>query len=367
MSVYNNISLDISNMCGKFVLRSEERSMKRKPSSTKIQLIPDIDSGFEPFEQKQNKIKESMDTKTYQLNSNNHDLRSTQPMKVVTKSPDDVVKVQFGQTKSQPTSSVVQNVGTRVNQDVVVVPTNQQSDPKTIELIQKIKMIVNSMNLDEKQLVHWRKRKFESALKVGENLVTIRIMFGKDKSGFRKMVETEFINEFCYKTAERYMKLFTNKKDLPPDVCSLRKAFISLGLMKEEDLDIEKKPEDVPVTNPPVIPSTPTTSIPKVKDFVSVKKKKLYDHPNSILVGHYRLNTPSGLFQVVVNPDGILYGIDVEDDSRMGPAKSEFEDIVFERLKPFVEWYNVKNKEKEEKKKEIDFYSSTVDELDRAA
>jgi hypothetical protein len=236
-------------------------------------------------------------------------------------------------------------------------------DPKTIELIQKIKMIVNSMNLDEKKLVHWRKRKFDSALVIGENLVTIRMTFGKDKSGFRKMVETEFINEFCYKTAERYMKLFTNKKDLPPDVCSLRKAFISLGLMKEEDLDIEKKPEDVPVTNPPVIPSTPTTSIPKVKDSVSVKKKKLYDHPNSILLGHYRLNSPNGLFQLEVNPDGRLLGVNVEDDSRMGGTKPEFEDIVFERLKPFVEWYNIKN----QKKKEIEFYSNTVYELDRAA
>ncbi len=36
---------------------------------------------------------------------------------------------------------------------------------KTIELIQKIKMIVNSMKMDEKELIHWRKRKFDSALK----------------------------------------------------------------------------------------------------------------------------------------------------------------------------------------------------------
>jgi hypothetical protein len=325
-----------------------------------------------------------METKTYKLHHENHELNSTHPNKRITKSPDDVVKVQFGQTKSQPTPSVVQNVGTGtgVNQDVVVVPTNQQSDPKTIELIQKIKMIVNSMKMDEKELIHWRKRKFDSALKVGENLVTIRIMFGKDKVGFRKFVETEFGNDFCYKTSERYMKLFTNKKDLPSDVCNLRGAYLSLGILKEEYLDIEKKPEDVPVTNPPVIPSTPTTStpttstpttstpttsIPKVKDFVSVKKKKLYDHPNSILLGHYRLNSPSGLFQVEVNPDGILYGINVEDSSRMVSTKPAFDDIVFERLKPFVEWYNIKNKEKEEKKKEIDFYSSTVDELDRAA
>ncbi len=313
-----------------------------------------------------------MDIKTYQLNSNNHDLKSTQPMKVVTKSPEDVIKVEFTEPKSTITHNVVpiQEVGTgsRVNQDLVVVPTSDQSepktvDPKTIELIQKIKMIVNSMNLDEKKLVHWRKRKFDSALVIGENLVTIRMTFGKDKSGFRKMVETEFINEFCYKTAERYMKLFTNKKDLPPDVCSLRKAFISLGLMKEEDLDIEKKPEDVPVTNPPVIPSTPTTSIPKVKDSVSVKKKKLFDHPNSILIGHYRLNSPNGLFQLEVNPDGRLLGVNVEDDSRMGPANSEFEDIVFERLKPFVEWYNIEN----QKKKEIQFCNDTINELDRAA
>ncbi len=315
-----------------------------------------------------------MDTKTYKLNHENHELNSTHPNKGITKSPNDVIKVEFSQPKSQPTPSVVQNVGTGtgVNQDVVVVPITQQSDPKTIELIQKIKMIVNLMKIDEKQLVHWRKRKFESALKIGENLVTIRIMFGKDKVGFRKLVETEFSNQFCYKTAERYMKLFTNKKDLPPDVCSLREAYVSLGILKEEYLDIEKNPEDVQVTTPPVVPSTPTkstptTSIPKVKDFISVKKKKLYDHPNSILLGHYRLNSPSGLYQVEVNPDGILYGINVEDSSRMVPTKPAFDDIVFDRLKPFVEWYNIKNKEKEEKKKEIDFYSSTVDELDRAA
>ena len=84
-----------------------------------------------------------MEIKTYQLNSNNHDLKSTQPMKVVTKSPDDMIKVQFGQTKSTITHNVVliQEVGTgsRVNPDLVVVPPSEQIDPKTVELIQKIK------------------------------------------------------------------------------------------------------------------------------------------------------------------------------------------------------------------------------------
>lgn len=64
-----------------------------------------------------------------------------------------------------------------------------------------------------------------------------------------------------------------------------------------------------------------------------------------------------------MNPDGRLLGVNVEDDSRMGGAKPEFEDIVFERLKPFVEWYNIKN----QKKKEIEFYSNTVYKLDEAA
>ena len=314
-----------------------------------------------------------MDIKTYQLNSNNHDLKSTQPMKVVTKSSEDVIKVEFTEPKSTITHNVVpiQDVGTRsgVNQDLVMVPTSDQSepktvDPKTIELIQKIKLIVNSIKIDEKQLVHWKKRKFDSALEAGENLVTIRMTFGKDKSGFRKLVETEFVNEFSYKTSKRYMKLFTNKKDIPSDVCNLREAYVSLGILKKEEyLDVEKKPEDVPVTNPPVIPSTPTTSIPKVKDFVSVKKKKLYDHPNSILIGRFRLGSDTKLYQLVVNPDGKLNGIDVEGDSRMGSTEPWFDDIVFERLKPFVEWYNIQN----QKKKEIQFCNDTIYELDRAA
>ena len=311
-----------------------------------------------------------MDIKTYQLNSNNHDLKSTQPMKVVTKSPDDVVKVQFGQTKSQPTPSVVQNVGTGtgVNQDVVVVPTSEQIepktvDPKTIELIQKIKMIVNSMKMDEKELIHWRKRKFDSALVIGENLVTIRKMFGKDKVGFRKFVETEFSNQFCYKTAQRYMKVYNKRSEIPNDVCTLRGAYLSVGILKEEYLDTDEKQENTSVNTLPVTPQQSKPKQTKEKTSVSFEKKKLYDHPNSILLGHYRLNSPNGLFQLEVNPDGRLLGVNVEDDSRMEGTKPEFEDIVFERLKPFVEWYNVKN----QKKKEIQFCTDTIYELDRAA
>ncbi len=49
VSVYNNNSLDISVISDTVGFRVKERSMKRKPSSNKIQLIPNIDSGFEPF------------------------------------------------------------------------------------------------------------------------------------------------------------------------------------------------------------------------------------------------------------------------------------------------------------------------------
>ena len=313
-----------------------------------------------------------MKNETYNENTKNNELTSIQTMEVVTTSLDDVIKVQFTKNESPTTLDVVpiQEVGTRsrVNQDLVVVPPRDHIDPKTVELIQKIKMIVKSMKLDEKQLIHWRKRKFDSAIVVGEYLVTIRMTFGKDKVGFREFVKSEFGNDFCYKTSERYMKLFTNKKDIPSDVCTLRGAYLSLGILKEEYLDIEKNPDDVSVTTPPVVPSTPTTStpttsIPEVKDFVSVKKKKLYDHPNSILIGRFRLGSDTKLYQLVVNPDGILYGIDVEGDSRMVPTKPELDDIVFERLKPFVEWYNIQN----QKKKEIQFCTDTIYELDRAA
>jgi hypothetical protein len=308
--------------------------------------------------------------KTYKLNPENYEPTSIQPMKEVKNFPEDVIKVQFTKNESPTTLDVVtiQEVGTdsRVNQDLVV-PTREQTDPKTIELIQKIKTLVASMGESEKELVHWKKRKFELALVVGEDLVTIRRTFGKNKGEFRKFVETEFSNEFCYKTAERYMKLFTNKKDIPPDVCNLRKAFVSLGILKEEYLDSDEKKENTSGNVVPTTPKQPKQGTTKEKNFISVKKQKLYDHPNSIILDHYRLDSDNELYQIVVNPDGRLFGINVEDYSRMAPTKPTFDDIVFERLKPFVEWYNIKNKEKEEKKKKIDFYSSTVDELDRAA
>jgi len=311
--------------------------------------------------------KDKVKNDTYNENINKNELTSIQTMEVVTTSLDDAIKVQFTKNESPITLDVVPNqevgTGSRVNQDLVVVPPREQIDPKTVELIQKIKMIVKSMKLDEKELIHWRKRKFNSALVVGEDLVTIRMTFGKDKVGFRELVETEFSTEFSYKTADRYMKMFTNKQDIPSDVCTLRAAFLSLCILKEEYLDSDEKKENTSGNVVPTTPKQPKPGIAKEKKFVPVKKKNLYDHPDSILLGHYRLNSPNGLFQIEVNPDGRLLGVNVEDDSRMGAAKPEFEDIVFEQLKPFVEWYNTKN----QKKKEVKFCSDTVYELNRAA
>jgi len=159
------------------------------------------------------------------------------------------------------------------------------------------------------------------------------------------------------------MKLFTNKKDIPSDVCNLRGAYLSLGILKEEYLDSDEKKENTLGNVVPTTPQQPKPGITKEKNFVPVKKKNLYDHPDSILLGHYRSHSNSGLYQIVMNPDGRLFGTDIEGDSCMKPAKPEFEDIVFEQLKPFVEWYNTKN----QKKKEVKFCSDTVYELNRAA
>jgi len=304
---------------------------------------------------------------TYNENTNKNELTSIQTMEVVTTSLDDAIKVQFTKNESPITLDVVPNqevgTGSRVNQDLVVVPPREQIDPKTVELIQKIKMIVKSMKLDEKELIHWRKRKFNSALVVGEDLVTIRMTFGKDKVGFRELVETEFSTEFSYKTADRYMKMFTNKKDIPSDVCTLRAAFLSLGILKEEYLDSDEKKENTSGNVVPTNPQQPKPGIAKEKDFISVKKKNLYDHPNSIFIGRFRLGSDTKLYQVEVNPNGKIYVINVEDDSLKGPAKSEFEDIVFEQLKPFVEWYN----QKDQRNKEIESFKTTVYQLEEAA
>lgn len=308
-----------------------------------------------------------MKNEIYNENTKNNELTSIQTMEVVTTSLDDVIKVQFTKNESPTTLDVVtiQEVGpeSRVNQDLVVVPPCEQTDPKTVELIQKIKMVFNSINFCENEMVHWKKRVFESALVVGEYFVTIRMTFGKNKSGFRKLVETEFSTEFCYKTAQRYMKMFTNKKDIPSDVCTLRGAYLSLGILKEEYLDSDEKKENTLGNVVPTTPQQPKPGITKEKNFVPVKKKNLYDHPDSILMGHYRSHSNSGLYQIVMNPDGRLFGTDIEGDSCMKPAKPEFEDIVFEQLKPFVEWHNTKN----QKKKEVKFCSDTVYELNRAA
>jgi len=312
---------------------------------------------------KKNKVKNV----TYNENTNKNELTSIQTMEVVTTSLDDAIKVQFTKNESPITLDVVPNqevgTGSRVNQDLVVVPPREQIDPKTVELIQKIKMIVKSMKLDEKELIHWRKRKFNSALVVGEDLVTIRMTFGKDKVGFRELVETEFSTEFSYKTADRYMKMFTNKKDIPSDVCTLRAAFLSLGILKEEYLDSDEKKENTSGNVVPTNPQQPKPGIAKEKDFISVKKKNLYDHPNSIFIGRFRLGSDTKLYQVEVNPNGKIYVINVEDDSLKGPAKSEFEDIVFEQLKPFVEWYN----QKDQRNKEIESFKTTVYQLEEAA
>ena len=338
--VFNNKSLDISKMCDTVGFRVKEHSQNQK-----------------------DKMKNENDNES----TNNNQLNSIQNMEVMTPSLDGVIKIQFTKNQSPTTLDVVtiQDVGTEssVNQDLVVVPPREQTDPKMVELIHKIKMVVTSMGENEKELVHWKKRVFESALKVGEYLVSIRMTFGKDKVGFRKFVETEFSNQFCYKTAQRYMKVYNKRSEIPNDVCTLRGAYLSVGILKEEYLDTDEKQENTSVNTLPVTPQQSKPKQTKEKTSVSFEKKKLYDHPNSILLGHYRLNSPNGLFQLEVNPDGRLLGVNVEDDSRMGGTKPEFEDIVFERLKPFVEWYNIKN----QKKKEIEFYSNTVYELDKAA
>jgi hypothetical protein len=46
------------------------------------------------------------------------------------------------------------------------------------------------------------------------------------------------------------------------------------------------------------------------------------------------------LFQIIVDSNGKLQGMDVEDPSQQKLDHSDFQETVFNHLKPFVEWYN---------------------------
>jgi len=271
--------------------------------------------------------------------------------------------------QSSTSSPILVNVDSIVfgdNSSPVDPSLNSFEDTKVIDpemdLIQKIKSLHGLIKTFEKNQEHWKIRKFKSVVEIGKHLVTIRKKCNEDKVGFKKLVETEFVNEFCYKTAIRYMFLFNKRSELPSDVCTTRKAFVSLGILKEEYLYPDNETDNT--QNPVESNSTPQPKPKKsrIRKSQSVSRTNLFKNPGSLMLTPSVPGHSIKLYQIMVE-NGKLRGMDVEGSSEIGSAKSVFEDIVFNHLKPFVEWYN----QKDQRNKEIESFKTTVYQLEEAA
>ncbi len=272
--------------------------------------------------------------------------------------------------QSSTSSPILVNVDSIVfgdNSSPVDPSLNSFEDTKVIDpemdLIQKIKSLHGLIKTFEKNQEHWKIRKFKSVVEIGEHLVTIRKKCNEDKVGFKKLVETEFVNEFCHKTAIRYMFLFNKRSELPSDVCTTRKAFVSLGILKEEYLYPDNETDNT--QNPVESNSTPQPKPKKsqLRKSQSVSRTNLFKNPGSLMFTSSVNGHRDRLFQIVVDSNGKLRGMDVEDPSQRSSNLSDFEETVFNHLKPFVEWYN----QKDQRNKEIESFKTTVYQLEEAA
>jgi hypothetical protein len=239
-----------------------------------------------------------------------------------------VDQIDFGGTDSSETTSLIPPQ----YKDMILNVTN--------DMIEKIKTTCLSITECRNNMDHWKKREFENALKVGEYLVTLRSTNPDIESRFKKFVETEFVNEFCYKTATRYMTLYSRKSEIPSDISTLRKAYISLGILKEEYQYPMEETDNTP--NPVESNSTPQPQPKKsrIRKSQSVSRTNLFEHPGSLMFTSSINGHRDRLFQIIVDSNGKLQGMDVEDPSQQKLDHSDFQETVFNHLKPFVEWYN---------------------------
>lgn len=241
-----------------------------------------------------------------------------------------VDQIDFGGTDSSETTSLIPPQ----YKDMILKVTN--------DIIEKIKTTCLSITECRNNMDHWKKREFENALKVGEYLVTLRSTNPDIESRFKKFVETEFVNEFCYKTATRYMTLYSRKSEIPSDISTLRKAYISLGILKEEyqDPKDESEEDDTVVSGPnqsiPVNQTNPMKVGPTIRRKVSVTDLRDNYSGRFIIRLDHRGEKRCGVIswyigQYMVNLIGSYESLEMTPEIEM---------IVLDQLKSQVEWYN---------------------------
>jgi hypothetical protein len=241
-----------------------------------------------------------------------------------------VDQIDFGGTDSSETTSLIPPQ----YKDMILNVTN--------DMIEKIKITCLSITECRNNMDHWKKREFENALKVGEYLVTLRSTNPDIESRFKKFVETEFVNEFCYKTATRYMTLYSRKSEIPSDISTLRKAYISLGILKEEYQDPKDESEEddtvvsVPNQSIPVNQSNPKKVGPTIKRKVSITDLRDTYFGSFIIRVNHRGEKRCGIIYKYINQ----YMVSLLGSYESLEMTPEIEMIVLDQLKSQVEWYN---------------------------
>lgn len=193
----------------------------------------------------------------------------------------------------------------------------------------------------DKKMANWKKLKLATAIEIGCQL---DILFSNNISTYptyKKLWSRFFADYFCYKTARRYLALFRGKDRLPPEVCSTRQAYLSLGIMKESETNVDKMDgdDDAPETSNSSSSGPSNSSNGRISKKQSTSIKKLQTkHADSFLTTMHHQGEAHCVAFRFENQD-LCVNIIGSDCSF--PTTEDSEKLLLEKLKPFVEWYNM--------------------------
>lgn len=244
-----------------------------------------------------------------------------------------VVPIEFGDT----VSSVDIDSTFSYDQDMDSDPAWAFEHDVIVNIRRKHHLIVGY----DKKMANWKKLKLETAIEIGGHLDHLFISNRFNYPTYKKLWSRFFADYFCYKTARRYLALFWRKDQLPPEVCSTRQAYLSLGIIKESDTNIEKLYGDddsleASNSSPSGLSNSSNGCISK-KQSTSIKKLQT-QHADSLLTTlNHQGEAHCVAFrfkdqELCVNIIGSDCPISLTEDS---------EQLLLEKLKPFVEWYNM--------------------------
>jgi hypothetical protein len=215
------------------------------------------------------------------------------------------------------------------------------------KLIKELKSQSKVLAIYKKKSEHWQIRELKTAITCGENLVKLRKMFGDRGVGFKQLIETEFANEFSYKTCLRYMKLYHGKNEIKSDIKNIRQAYIKLEIVTESYNYPAESTEVVEVGSK----SDNNNSPPNTNDDSNTKKNSgdgILDKPtpssSSILVAFKDPNKPEDsektMLEFMITQEGQMVQRLAGTTYPLQELRPKGHKWLLNHLKPYVEWYN---------------------------